>query len=220
MKKGVILFHSNIKNIYKERWITKCVDSILNQTDNDFTFYEINYGGDNYSVLNHDIIQSKKFWSIKMINYAYAMNFILDRAFEDGCEVVFNVNLDDYYDLSRFEKQLRVIEEGYDLVSSDFCYVQDNGNDDVITHYMNIKQHGDIEHSLNQKNVNVIAHPAVCYSKHFWNNNRYDPTKAPQEDFDLWKRASANGYQFCICDEILLYHRMHNSRASEQGGNV
>ena len=41
MKKGVILFHNNIKKIYKDYWVEKCVNSIINQTDNDVTFYEI-----------------------------------------------------------------------------------------------------------------------------------------------------------------------------------
>lgn len=220
MKKGVILFHSNIRNIYEERWITKCVDSILNQTDSDFTFYEINYGGDNYSVLSPHVTQPKHFWSIKMHNYAYAMNFILDRAFEDGCDVVFNVNLDDFYDLTRFEKQQKFIQEGYELVSSDFCHITEIGEQDVICYHVNIKEHGEVEQALNEKNINVIAHPAACYSRSFWRLNKYDPTKAPQEDFDLWKRAAANGYRFYICDEELLYYRLHNSRASEQKGNV
>ena len=53
MKIAVILFHSNIKQLYKQRWIDTCLDSIINQTYNDFTFYEINYGGDGYSVLEN-----------------------------------------------------------------------------------------------------------------------------------------------------------------------
>ena len=48
MKKGVIIFHNNIKKIYKDYWIDKCINSIINQTDNEVTFYEINYGGDDY----------------------------------------------------------------------------------------------------------------------------------------------------------------------------
>ena len=33
------------------------------------------------------------------------MNYLLDRIFSDGYEVVFNVNVDDYYAPTRFERQ-------------------------------------------------------------------------------------------------------------------
>ena len=100
MKKGVIIFHSNIKDIYNSRWISKSVNSMINQSDNDFMFYEINYGDDDESVIPNNCNIEKRFWSIKLSNYAEGMNFILDKAFEDGCDYVFNTNLDDYYCIS------------------------------------------------------------------------------------------------------------------------
>jgi hypothetical protein len=48
MKKGVILFHSNIKNIYYDRWVSKSIQSMMSQSDNNFIFYEVNYNGDDY----------------------------------------------------------------------------------------------------------------------------------------------------------------------------
>ena len=177
MKKGVIIFHSNIKDIYEYRWISKSIDSIINQSDNDFTFYEINYGGDNESVIPYYSNIEKKFWSIKLSNYAEAMNFILDKAFEDGCDYVFNTNLDDFYHPFRISKQIEMMKDDYDIISSDFCYieeVEENGLfDDKINSFMDIHQYGDIRYNLEIKH-NIIAHPAVCYSKRFWNdvNNR------------------------------------------------
>jgi hypothetical protein len=108
MKKGVILFHSNIKNIYYDRWISKSIQSMMNQSDNNFIFYEVNYNGDDYSVIPNDCKLEKKFWSKKLDNYADAMNFILNKAFEDNCDYVFNMNLDDFYHPNRFKEQKRV----------------------------------------------------------------------------------------------------------------
>ena len=34
------------------------------------------------------------------------MNYLLDRIFSDGYEVAFNVNVDDYYAPTRFERQV------------------------------------------------------------------------------------------------------------------
>jgi hypothetical protein len=219
MKKGVIIYHSNIKNIYKDRWVTKCIESIINQTDNDFIFYEVDYGGDNYSVINKDCKIEKKYWSVKLINYADAMNFILDKAFEDGCDYVFNVNLDDYYHQNRISDQIEmVIKDNLDIVSSDFCYITElsiNGEyTDNIIRFMNIYTEK-IQKNLENRN-NVIAHPAVCYTKKFWSDvrNRYDITKVPEEDLDLWIRAIRNGHKFGINNKILLYYRIHKNQVS------
>ena len=213
-KLGVVMFHKNIKKIYKEEWVTKCINSVLNQTIKDFTIYEINYGEDDLSLLD-GIDVNKRFYSETLENYADAMNFIITKAFDDGCDYVFNTNLDDYYKDTRFEKQLTHLSNGYDVVSSDFCYIQEQNNgEDRVIHHMNIKKHGPIKDNLD-RNHNVIAHPVVGMSNRFWVdvNNRYDITKTPSEDLDLWKR-SINNYKFYIIDEILLFYRIHDNQVS------
>jgi hypothetical protein len=208
MKIAVLLFHSNIKNLYKQRWIDTCLDSIANQTYNNFIFYEINYGGDDYSVLeNKQYKQKSKFWNCKKNNHAEAMNFLFDRISEDDCDLAFNINLDDFYDLRRFEMQIAFAVCGYDIISSDFSYIQevDDAHDLVLLN-MGVAQHKDINQTL--KSENIIAHPCVCYSKNFIKNNRYNSNIIPEEDWDLWKRT-CDKYKFCIIDEVLLYYRRH-----------
>lgn len=212
MKIGVIFFHKNIRSIYKERWVNKCIETILNQTVNDFSIYEINYGGDDFSLFEGiELKNPHTFISEEKSNHAEAMNRIIDLAFEDRCEYVFNTNLDDYYELNRFEKQLEFLKEGYDIVSSDFCYVEEMGEDDKITHYLDIKKSGDIKKNLDNNN-NIIAHPCVSYSKKFWESNRYNIEEIPEEDFKLWKRGIDSGFKFYICDEVLLNYRLHKNQ--------
>ena len=220
MKRGVILFHSGIRKIYSERWIKKSVDSMIDQTDNNFIFYEVNYGNEDFSVVPQKPGMEKKFWSVKFSNYAEAMNFILDRAFEDGCDCVFNTNLDDFYHPSRIELQTKMMITGeYDILSSDFCYIEEDedSQNDRVTHLMDITRFGDIRMNLNSLH-NVIAHPAVCYSKKFWSNhnNRYDISKVPEEDMDLWIKSINSGYKFGIHPEILLYYRIHKNQVSSK----
>jgi hypothetical protein len=218
MRKGVILFHSNINGIYKKRWIDECIDSLLNQTDNDFTFYEINYGGDDYSILNgREIKQDKKFWSSKMENYAEAMNFIIDKAFKDSCDIVFNVNLDDIYQETRIEKQTEFIKKGNDVVSSDFCYIEEDGGKDKFTTFMLMSRYlQDIDNQL-EGNHNIIAHPAVAYGKRFWTDgNIYDTKMVPEEDLELWKKMKRSGYKFYIVPEVLLFYRIHKNQVSHK----
>lgn len=215
MKIGVIFFHKNIKKIYKDRWIEKCVNSILTQTHKDFHIYEINYGNEDYSVMDGKKFENKHFYKEDLVNYADAMNFIITKAFEDGCDYVFNTNLDDFYDETRIEKQIKILEQGYDIVSSDFCYIKDNnaGGDDIILH-KRICDYGSIMINL-ANNHNVIAHPCVSMNKRFWDNNKYDSTKTPQEDLHLWQKAIQNGFQFFIHPEELLLYRIHENQVSE-----
>ena len=107
-KIGIIFFHKNIKNIYHERWIFKSIESIINQTFKEFKIFEINYGGEENSLVKEFFpdFENIDFYHSEFRNHAEAMNFIIDKAFEDGCDFVFNTNLDDYYDYSRVEKQL------------------------------------------------------------------------------------------------------------------
>lgn len=212
MKIGVIFFHRNIKNIYQERWIKKCVGSILSQSHSDFSIYEINYGGENDSVLDgFDFLNPHTFISEEKENHAEAMNRIIDLAFEDGCDYVFNTNLDDFYDLRRFEIQVSKLESGFDLVSSDFCYIEEIEGRDEVTLTKNIKRFGDIQENL-EKSHNVIAHPSVAYSKKFWEDNRYIPEEIPREDMLLWIRAIQKGFKLYICDEVLLNYRLHQNQ--------
>ena len=216
MKIAVLLFHSNIKSIYKQRWIDVCLSSIINQTYNNFVFYEINYGGDNYSVLeNKKIKQKSKFWSSKKENHAEAMNFLLDRVCEDDCDLIFNVNLDDFYHLRRFEMQIfAAVKYKADVISSDFSYIQEVEDvHDLIILNMNVRQYKDINATL-KYNKNIIAHPCVCYSKNFIKDNRYNSNIIPEEDWDLWKRT-CDKYKFLIIDEVLLFYRRHDKQITK-----
>jgi len=213
MRCGVIFYHKNIFKIYNRRWVEKCVSSIIDQTIQDFTIYEVNYGGDGISLFSgiQNLRQKIFFTNCEMNNHAEAMNFIIDIAFQNGEDFIFNTNLDDYYSLDRMEKQIEALEMGFDVVSSDFCYMREvEGEDEVFVH-KNILQFGSISENIN-KNHNIIAHPAVAFSKRFWSDNRYSPSEIPEEDLFLWKRAIDKGYKFYIHPEELLFYRIHQNQ--------
>ena len=219
MKKGVIFFHSNIQNLYPKRWVDKCINSTIFQRERDFKIYEINYGGDDYSVFDEiSYDQERDFYSKKLSNHAEAMNFIIDRAFSDGCDVVFNTNLDDFYTLDRIEKQMMEIKNGSDLVSSNMCYFEERDGVDTTLKYFNFFEMGPAEKSITGGN-NVIAHPVVAFSKNFWDSNRYDPSEVPLEDFLLWKRAASNGIKISIVNNYLLNYRLHSSQITGDNSN-
>ena len=201
-KVGVLIYHSNLLSIYHQRWIDKCVDSIMEQTFSNYHIYELCYSEDKYQLFSGFNYQHKP-----MPNHIHAMNHILDWAFGDGCEIVLNVNLDDFYHASRFEKQIKAIKQGYDLVSSNIQYIEERDGVDVHGQVFEFAKLN-IHEEFNKQN-NIIAHPACCYSKKFWETNKYYNTESLGfEDMELWVRSLNNGSKIHIIDEVLLYYRI------------
>jgi hypothetical protein len=216
VKVGLIIFHKDFER-YERRWIEKFLDSIVNQTFKEFKIYEINYGGSDNSILSYldkKMEHEYSFFYKKMENHVYAMNYLMDVAFSEGCDFVFNTNIDDYYDYRRIERQLPYLERGIDICSTDFYYIRDNKGVDVITERKRLSGFGDIKKNFDEGH-NVIAHPGVAYARRVWEEgNRYDVDIIPEEDFAFWKKLINNGYSFEIVPEELLYYRLHNSQVS------
>ena len=234
---AVIMFHKNIKKIYDWRWVEKSVNTILDQTVTDFDIFEINYGGDNYSLFE-DIYTNKKvnFFKINLKTHTEAMVYLLNKCFnENNYDVVFNTNLDDFYDVNRFKYQLDCVKDGYMLNSTLMRYITEKDNDDIVTlewtpdryGFQNIKttdKYIDIQNIRNQlsKDHNVFNHPNICYTKEFWNsftkNNillRYRDDK-PFEDLTLWQRACESFDNITIINKILINYRLHANQIGEQ----
>jgi hypothetical protein len=216
MKICCILYHSNINKIYKTEWIQKCINTINNQTFQDFDIFELNYGEDSNSLEN--FFKSKNqynFLNIKMNNHAEAMNHLLDLVFkEKNYDLCFNINLDDYYDLNRFSKQIDVMNQGFDVSSSEYIFIQEINNEDRILGLAGLSKNN-IE-TLFKNDITPIAHPCVCYSKHFWENyGPYIPSEIPREDKNLWIRSYSSGAKLHIIKDPLLYYRIHNKQVSK-----
>lgn len=198
-KIAILVFHKNADKIYPKEWIDEFRDSILNQTYKDFTIYELNYGGEDYRIFDNSV-----FLREALTNHAEAMNHLIDLSFDGYCDYVLITNVDDYYALDRIEKQLPYLEQGYDIVSSNFSLFNDEGV--FHTHQFDKL---DIKKEL-EKNHNVICHPVIGMSKNFWRSNRYYPHEIPTEDLQLWKR-SVNSFRFIILKDVLCFHREHSN---------
>lgn len=199
VRTALLCYHKNADVLYPPKWINQYRGTILNQTYKDFAIFEINYGGTNYRLFPNSFFES-----VEMPTFIHALNYLLDKCFFGGYECCANTNVDDFYDLRRLEKQIPFIEQGYDIVSSNFCLVKDDRT--IICHYFDKL---DIKAELNKKN-NIVGHPAVCYSKNFWEHNRYIPDEGPFEDMKLWER-SIDKFNFIILPDFLFSHRIHDN---------
>ena len=207
MKKAVIFYHKNIHRLYRQEWIDQCVDSMAGQSDKDFDVFELNYGGGNERYAEGKFARYT-FLNMEFNNHIGAMNYLYSMLFANGYDVVFNTNMDDYYDLWRVEEQMKFINTGCQLVSSDFVYINEFGH---ATKLMNVSEKGDIKENLN-KDHNVIAHPAVAMHKSFWDDDLHYNDLIGHEDLDLWQRAVKKGKTLFIVPKPLLLYRIHREQ--------
>lgn len=206
MRSAVIIFHKDIDKYYPKEWIEKCYYTIKNQSYRDFDVFEVDYGGTDKQTYSGSI-----FFNKQMGNHAEAHNFLLDRVFRRGYDCAFNVNVDDWYALNRFEKQIPYITQGYDVVSSNFYRVND---DESVKQSFFFNQKDYIKEA--ERNHNIIAHPVLCYSKNFWVNcDKLNPLDIPRDDFELWKKSYKRGFKFIILPDFLLFQRMHTNNISK-----
>lgn len=209
VKSAVIIFHKNIDTYYPWEWIDKCYSTIRNQTYKGFDVFELDYGG-----TNRQTYGGSTFRSIPLHDHAEAHNYLLDWVFSLGYDCAFNVNVDDWYALNRFEKQIPAIEQGYDVVSSNFYRVNDD--ESVKQSFMFHTRDMVVEA---RKEHNILAHPVLCYSKNFWVNcDRLNPQDIPFDDFILWKKSyKRNCFKFIILPDFLLFQRVHFNNVSRKG---
>jgi len=198
MQIAVIVYHKNAQNIYPAHWIEKFRESILGQTFQDFSLFEVDYGGSDYRIFQNSIYESRS-----LPSFVWAMNYLIDSIFNAGYDCIANTNCDDYFSIDRLEKQIPFIEQGFDIVSSNFSLVKDD--EITLTHEFDKV---DIQKEL-ARNHNPICHPVICMSRNFWIYNRYIPSQVPTEDMELWKRGIRNGFKFKILPDVLCYHRLH-----------
>lgn len=210
MRCAVLFYHKNIATIYKKEWIEKCVQSILNQTYGGFDVFELNYGGGNERYCQGRFM-SYYFLNKEFENHIGAMNYLYDLCFTSGYDIVFNVNADDWYHKDRMAKQIAAIENGAQLVSSNFYYMNERG--DLQKQFNFTKKN--LRSELN-RNHNIIAHPVIAMHSSFWGGNlRYVETELGHEDLSLWKKAQLAGKKIVILPDYLLYYRLHKNQVTK-----
>ena len=207
MKYAVVIYHKNV-NSYPRQWIDKCVESLEFQTDQDFEVFELEYGN---ALSHHSILQSKfegrkHYHNVEFSNHADAMNYIYSKAFL-LCDVVFNVNIDDYYSVQRISQQKKWLEF-YDIVSSDYRQVinEEEGNTEHLA-----------AHDINMlfNNLNVVSNPCHAMHKRVFEKQKFNPELIPREDLEYWKQAVQNDFKIGIIPSVLHYYRIHGTQVGK-----
>lgn len=201
----VLLYHKNALILFQQEWIKKCINSIKQQTFQDFDVLELNYGQTGKQLYDGSIFEHKM-----LNNHVEAMNYLINIA-KEYYDYIFNVNIDDFYSITRIEEQLKYLKDHDMVASNHIVFKEKNGKEIEICKIDHSKS--DIKQFLN-KNYNIIAHPVVAWKSSFFDNLDYKQ-EIPQEDIKLWQRALKQNKTIFIVPKYLLYYRIHDNQITQ-----
>lgn len=199
-----------------QKYISKAIESILNQTFKKFELIIINDFSTDKTL---SIIKafSKKDSRIKIVNndrrldIATSLNKGISMA---SSNIIARMDADDISFPNRLEIQYKLINSSRNIaaVGSNIVIIDAKGREIATRRYP--------QHSKELKNClfrySPFAHPVVMFKKDkFEEVGKYDPKYSPTEDLNLWFRLG-NKYEFKSVPKLLLKYRVYEKSSSHK----
>lgn len=190
-----------------EKYISECIESVLNQTLRDFEFVIIDDGSSDNT---YDIIKkySEKDERIKLIKNS--KNFGLVRSINVGLEqakgkYIARMDADDICLIDRFEFQTDFLDSNREifLVGGSFYYIDEDGK--ILFTQINNYDSEKISKKLPYRSM--IHHPTVMFRN--TGDIFYREKAIFSEDRDLWLRFLTEGKKMVVLPKIVLKYRFH-----------
>jgi glycosyltransferase involved in cell wall biosynthesis len=195
-----------------ESYLQDAIESILNQTYQNFELIIINDGSTDKS--NQIIERYLKFKKIKYISRVNkGLIFSLNEAIKiSKGEYIARMDQDDICYPQRLEKQINFMEKkNIDICGSDYEIINSKGQ--IINKKDSHKSN--FELILSAMMVPFI-HPSVMFKNFFQSNNTFygSDRKIMAEDYDLWIKLIKMNFKFGNINEILIQYRKTESSMS------
>lgn len=189
-------------------YIKEAIDSILNQTIQDFEILVID---DCSTDATLDVIHQYNDDRIIIITKEKNKGLIdsLNIGFKAANgKYIARMDGDDISDLKRFDKQLYILENNPEIKVCG-CWLQAFGNDDKIIMH---KEHHE------QILVNMMVHcsmslGAVMLERAWVEGEYFNEEKKHVEDYDFWSKVIWKGKLYNI-QEVLYHYRIHGNQVS------
>ncbi len=200
-----------------ERYLKEAIDSILNQTYENFELIAIDDGSKDTSgkILDHYASIDKRVIVVHQENSGIVKT--LNRGIEMARgEFIARMDGDDISFATRFEKQLEVLDAHSDvvLVAGSFEIIDEEG--EYIYREVVPVRDRDIKRSMLLRNP--IAHGSVTFRKAACEKvGMYSDAFGPTEDFELWSRLATVG-TFAALEESIFRWRI-NTRGISSNNN-
>jgi glycosyltransferase involved in cell wall biosynthesis len=193
-------------------YLKEAVESILNQTYEDFEFLIINDGSTDNSQSILETFNDKR---IRILKNEYNIGLVqtLNKGLQlaQG-EYLARMDADDISHPTRLEKQVNFLEQNptVTLIATLLVLIDEKGFEtgywpEDIT-YKSINQ---IKGALPV--INCIGHPTVMMKTDPVKNIGYNSSYLKSEDWGLWLNLLSKGYELAKLDEVLLKYRIHGN---------
>lgn len=201
------------------KFLKTCIDSVLHQTFNDFEFIIVVEPKEtNIDFLRTIAVKDSR---VKILKNESRLGVATSRnraILESSGKYIAIIDGDDYCDLSRFEKQLKFMENnnGVSVVGSNMYLIDENDNIVGERRYPELHQ----EIKKNFLLTMAIANPTVMMRrKDLEEIDLFDSHFHKAEDFELWLRFLAYDKRMHNLQEGLVYYRVPANH-NEKRGNV
>ena len=202
---------SVVMSVYNsEKYLEEAIDSILNQTFQDFEFIIINDGSTDNSL---QILKSYSDTRLIVINQH---NIGLTKSLNKGINIakgqyIARMDSDDISLPQRFEKQIEFLDKNQDVVCIGTLSVFLNSQGKIINHQPLYKKN--IVNELLLKD-NAFTHGSAMFrKKETLKIGKYREYFIYAQDFDLWLRMSEIG-KIDVINEHLYMHRITEGNIS------
>ena len=208
---------------YKENpeWLRQCINSMLNQTKktNDFVIVE---DGILTKELEQVIVDYEKLYPniFNIVRYKKnrGLGVVLNETI-NYCknEIIVRMDSDDISDNTRCEKELRKINEGYDIVGSNIIEFEGEINNVISKKVMPENNNEIIGYA---KFRNPFNHPSLMIKKSLILKAGNYQCLYRLEDYDLWLRCLALNAKCCNIQEYLVFMRTNKEFYKRRGGGM
>ena len=208
---------SVLMSVYNgEAYLRQAIDSILNQTYQDFEFIIVNDGSTDSS---RDIILSYKDPRIRMIDNQHNMGLTksLNRGLEKAKgKFIARMDADDISLPDRFSTQINIMQasKNVDICGAAMQIIDGNGN---IIGRMGPKNivDSDLPASI-LDNSTCLLHPTIMMKRSALEEvGGYNPDIRYAQDFDLWARMFLAGKKAVVIPAALVQYRQHSCQISQ-----
>lgn len=202
-----------------EKYIGEAIESILNQTFDDFEFIIID---DRATDATNKIIKRYQQQDARIIVLENEENIGLTKSLNRGLSVakgeyIARMDADDISTVDRFKKQVAFLDThlDYTFVSCKAQYIDENGHPEQMRHFPETNE----EIYRMMPKVNAVMHPGVMFRKDAVEAiGNYCEDFPVAQDYELWLRGIAAGYKFYNIQEPLVLFRRndtYNTRKSK-----
>ncbi|QPJ64093.1 MAG: glycosyltransferase [Candidatus Nitrohelix vancouverensis] len=194
-------FVSVVTSVYNgERYLQECVDSILNQTHQNFEFIILDNGSTDGSRTILDRISDPRVVVVHQENLGIAGSLNKGVRMAKG-ELIFRLDADDCAAPDRLEKQILFMEANPDYVLCGGAY--EEWREGHLTAQREEFLETDATIRRNFSRLNPFAHSSVVFRRQaFVKVGGYNPSYQTCQDYDLWIRLMQEGKACNLKDNL------------------